>query len=226
MRENKKTKCFILHGFGGGIYEVKPLAEYLNSLGYEVFCPVLKGHCSTAKDMRRTTYREWVQRATENLLDWVEEEDEIILIGFSMGGLIALNLACKCRVKSIITINTPIFYWNLPQVCTNLLEDLKNRRCTHIRRYLGAKKSSPLRSMIQFLRLLHDTKPKLKNIDSPILIIQAGDDDTVKRKSADYIYNHICSKNKEVRHIEEGGHLILLSKNANQVMRLIKDFIA
>ena len=40
----KKTKCLIIHGFGGGVHEVKPLAEYLIGLGYDVlgvFLPML-----------------------------------------------------------------------------------------------------------------------------------------------------------------------------------------
>lgn len=222
---SKKMKCLIIHGFGGGVHEVKPLAEYLIGLGYDVVCPILKGHSATRKDMNRATYTNWIDSAERELLRLKEIGDEILLIGFSMGGLIAFNLACKHNIKVIVTINTPIFYWNIYQVFLNLVDDMKNKQCNHIKRYLQAKNNSPFLAMIQFLLLLHQTKPKLEKINCPILIIQAEDDDTVRRKSVDYINKHVSSDRKKIRYFHEGGHLILLSPMAEQVLLCIGDFI-
>lgn len=220
-----KTKCLIIHGFGGGVYEVTPLADFLKKHGYEVVCPVLKGHSSTSKDMRKATYREWIDSAELELKKLKKAGDKVFLIGFSMGGLIAFNLANKHNIKGIITINTPIFYWNIYQVFINLVDDIKNKKCNNIRRYIQAKNNSPIMSMIQFLLLLHHTKPILEKIDCPVLILQAEDDDTVRRKSVDYINIHVTSNHKTMRYFKEGGHLILLSPIANQVMTSVKDFL-
>ena len=127
----KKTKCLIIHGFGGGVHEVEPLAKYLVNLGYEVSCPVLKGHSRFRKEMNKATYKDWIYSAEQELLRLKETTDEIVVIGFSMGGLIAFNLACKHKFKAIITINTPIFYWNPYRVLLNLADDVKNRTYNH-----------------------------------------------------------------------------------------------
>lgn len=221
----KKTKCLIIHGFGGGVHEVKPLADYLISLGYDVSCPILKGNSATRKDMEKANYRDWIDSAERELLMSKEIGKEIVLIGFSMGGLIAFNLACKHNIKVIVTINTPIFYWNIYQVFLNLLDDMKKMKCNHIKRYLKAKNNSPFLDMIQFQLLLHKTKSKLKKINCPILIIQAEDDDTVRRKSVDYIDRHVSSVRKKIRYFHKGGHLILLSPMAEQVMLCVEDFL-
>ncbi|RJE47968.1 MULTISPECIES: alpha/beta fold hydrolase [unclassified Dehalobacter] len=223
--DDEKTKCLIIHGFGGGVHEVKPLAEYLTALGYDVICPILKGHSTTRHEMKKATYLDWIDSAERELLRLKEIGDEILLIGFSMGGLIAFNLACKHDIKAIVTINTPIFYWNIYQVFRNIADDVKNKKPNHIKRYLQAKKISPFLSMIQFLLLLHQTKPKLKKINCPILIIQAEDDDTVRRKSVDYINKHVSSDRKKIRYFQKGGHLILLSPMAEQVMICVEDFL-
>jgi len=220
-----KVKCLIIHGFGGGVHEVKPLVEYLTCIGYETYCPVLKGHSSTKKDMRSATYIDWIDSAEQELLRLKKNGEKVIIIGFSMGGLIAFNLACKHNIKAIVTINTPIYYWNIYRVFLNLLDDLKNKKCKHIRRYLNAKSNSPFSSMIQFLLLLNKTKPKLEKISCPILTIQAEDDDTVRIKSVDYIHKHISSSKKTIRYFHEGGHLILLSDTTEQVMSCIEDFL-
>ncbi|MEL1135774.1 alpha/beta fold hydrolase [Desulfitobacterium sp. THU1] len=222
---NKKTKCLLIHGFGGGVHEVQPLADHLMGHRYEVFCPTLKGHSATKKDMKKATYTEWIDSAERELLRLKEAGDEILLIGFSMGGLIAFNLACKHNIKAIVTINTPIFYWNLFRVFLNLVDDIKCKKCNHIKRYIKAKGNSPFLAMIQFLLLLRQTKAKLAKINCPLLIIQAEDDDTVRRKSVDYIYKHVSSEKKKIRYFHEGGHLILLSPMADQVCFCVEDFI-
>jgi carboxylesterase len=102
---------------------------------------------------------------------------------------------------------------------------MKNKKCNHFRRYLQAKNNSPFWAMIQFLLLLHQTKPKLEKINCPILIIQAEDDDTVRIKSVDYINKHISSDRKRIKYFHEGGHLILLSVMAEPVMLCIEDFL-
>jgi len=225
LMDSNKVKCLIIHGFGGGVHEVKPLAEYLIGLGYEIVCPVLKGHSTTKKEMKKATYSEWIDSAEQELLRFKESGDEILLIGFSMGGLIAFNLACKHNIKGIVTINTPIFFWNIYRVFFNLLDDFKRKKCNHIRRYLKAKNNSPFPAMIQFLLLLNQTKPKLQKISCPILTIQAEDDDTVRIRSVDYIHKHVSSETKTIRYFHEGGHLILLSHMAEQVMSCVEDFL-
>jgi carboxylesterase len=175
--------------------------------------------------MKKTTYNDWIDSVESELLRLKKAGDEILLIGFSMGGLIAFNLACKHNIKGIVTINTPIFYLNIYRVFLNIMDDMKNKKCNHIRRYLQAKNDSPFYAMLQFLLLLRQTKPNLKKINCPLLIIQAEDDDTVRRKSVDYINKHVSSDKKTIRYFQEGGHLILLSPMAEQVMSCVRDFL-
>jgi carboxylesterase len=42
--DNNKLGCLIIHGFGGGIFEIESLADYLTERGYIAACPELKGH--------------------------------------------------------------------------------------------------------------------------------------------------------------------------------------
>lgn len=222
---NNKMKCLLIHGFGGGTYEVKPLAEYLVTIGYEVSFPTLKGHSATLKDFKRSTYKEWIGTAEQELLRLMETGGDIALIGFSMGGLIAFDLACKYQISNIVSINTPIFYWNISQIFFNIINDIKSKDYKYIKKYLQAKNDSPLLSIIQFLLLLHRTKPKLVGVKCPILIIQSEDDDTVRRKSVDYINKHVSSADKNIRYFPEGGHFILESPAASMVRSCVEEFL-
>lgn len=223
--EKKKSACLVLHGFGGGTYEVAPLAAQLESSGYEVVMVTLAGHGSTPKAMRKATYQDWIGSAESELKKFEGTGKDAVVIGFSMGGLLAFHLACDHPVRAIVTINTPIYYWNLRQVFRNLDEDRQRRSLVNTRRYLAAKKSSPLPSMLQFLKLLHLTKKKLTQITCPLLVIQAEDDDTVRLRSVDYIRNHVASEDVTTEFFKEGGHVILLSPEAPKVISLVTGFL-
>lgn len=223
--QQSKIGCLIIHGFGGGLHEIETIAEYLSHKDYIVACPRLKGHTGNRKDMRRAKYNDWLDSAEIELLKLKQKADSIVIIGFSMGGLIAVNLACKYDIKAIVTINTPIFYWNLNRVFLNLASDIKNKKADNFQRYMNAKRNSPAKSMVNFLKLLNITKSKLTKVTCPFLIIQAKDDDTVKVKSVYYIYNNINSKIKYIKFYENGGHLILKSNIANKVSKDVEIFL-
>jgi len=222
---DKRPNFLLIHGFGGGVHEVSPLADHLISIGYEAVCPLLKGHSASKKEMRMVTYKDWIDSVEKELLRMRETSDDIVLIGFSMGGLIAFNLACKYKIKAIITLNTPIYFWNIHQAFLNIIDDLRNKQFYHCRRYFKETGNFPIKSLIEFLHLLRQTKPLLKNVNCPILVIQAEDDDTVKRKSVDYICQHLSSHKKSVKYFKKCGHLILLSPIAMQVMTCIEGFL-
>lgn len=217
--------CLIIHGFGGNIDEIEPLADHLRDSGYIVACPKLKGHTGISKDMKSADYQDWITSAEEELIRLMEKTQNIAIIGFSMGGLIAVNLACKYEIKTIVTINTPIYYWNLKRVFLNIIDDCKSRTFTNIKRYIHAKKASPMISMINFLRILNITKTKLTRISCPFLILQTIDDDTTQLRSANYIYNNIKSTKKRINLYDKGGHLVLLSSYSGKIIEDIELFL-
>lgn len=225
MKNNDKLGCLIIHGFGGGTYQIKALDEDLNSNGYITSCPKLKGHTGNAKDMKNADYKDWIASAEKELIMLMEKTGKIAIIGFSMGGLIAVNLACKYDIKAIVTINTPIYYWNLKRVFLNIYDDIKNKRLNYVKRYIHAKKASPLISMINFLRLLNSTKSKLSNIKCPFLIMQTKDDDTTRLTSPDYICDNISSEVKTVKLYDKGGHLVLVDQYIEEVIVDIGEFL-
>lgn len=222
---HKKLGCLIIHGFGGGIHEIETLSSYLVQKGYDVACPSLKGHTGNRQDMKKATYEDWIESAEIELIKLFKKTSHVAIIGFSMGGLIAANLAHKYKIKAIVTINTPIYFWDIRRVLMNLLEDAKNKNLNNLTRYLKANNASPPAALRNFLIILRKTKPMFKEIRVPFLIIQAMDDDTVRNKSALYIYNNILCEQKEIEFFNNGGHLILLSNTKQKVIPVVENFL-
>ncbi|WP_094545639.1 alpha/beta hydrolase [Petroclostridium xylanilyticum] len=217
--------CLLIHGFGGNVDEIRPLADFLTEQGYRVECPSLKGHTGKREDMKRCTYWDWIASAQEGYNKLQEKCDTLYLVGFSMGGLIAFQLVLNNRVDAVVTLNTPIYYWDLKRVIINIIEDLKVRKLNNIRRYIASFRSLPFNALLNFRLLLSRTKPILEEIKCPVFTVQALEDDTVRKSSATYIYGHIGSQCKKLEFYEESGHLILWSKAADRVIEDVSDFL-
>lgn len=222
----KNNKGFlIVHGFGGHLFEIEYLKNYLENKGYYIESPILKGHTGIRKDLGKADYNDWINSAEEGLIKLKERCDDIFLIGFSMGGLICINLALKYNIKGLVTINSPIYYWDIKKILSNIVSDIKNKKPNNIKRYIDSSLKFPVLSLINFRVLLYKTKQLVKNIKCPILVIQAMDDDTVKNTSGKYIYDNVCGNIKDIRYFEEGGHVILCSNTCEAVSKEIHNFI-
>jgi carboxylesterase len=221
----KKAGCLLIHGFGGSIKEITPLAEKLKEAGYSVACPVLKGHTGKRRDLKGVSYQDWLHSARVALNELLANCEQVYLIGFSMGGLLALNLAANKQVAGVVTLNCPIYYWDFKRIILNIIEDIRLRKFEHIKFYLRSGSSFPLSALYNFRLLLNSTKPKLKAVSCPLFIAQALQDDTVRKSSAEYLYRHTASRLKIIKYYDHSGHLILWSKAAGQVISDVQDFL-
>jgi carboxylesterase len=221
----QKVGCLVIHGFGGSIREVKPLVEALEQAGYATKCPALKGHTGVKRDLRSVTYSDWILSAEEELICLLKECNEVVVIGFSMGGLVGVHICLKHKVKMLITINTPIYYFDIGKIISNIVHDFRSKDYSNIRRYLKPQNRLPFKAFWNFRLLLYKTKQLLPLLRTPIMIMQAIDDDVVQSRSANYLYQHVGSGEKQLMEYPSGGHVILLSEVSAGVIKSILDFI-
>lgn len=208
----------VVHGFGGTINEIEPLCKKLKILGYPVITPVLTGHNGSKKEFKKATYKEWIEDVEEAYLSLNKKCDEIILIGFSMGGLIALQVARKYKVKSIITLNTPIFLIGIRAFLIKVMSDFLYFRTKNIKKYFKTMKRIPINAYLNFTHLLKDTKNTLHEIECDILITQAYQDDVVHCRSANFLHDHVKSQNKKLMFYHKCKHILLHSEMSDEIM--------
>lgn len=216
--------CLIIHGFGGNFEEVRYLAEYLKKQGYNVSCPSLKGHTGIKGDLAGVTYSEWINSAEEDLVKLKEISEKVFIVGFSMGGLIGINLCEKYDVEGLVTLNTPIYYWDIKNIVSNVITDFRTKDFQNIKRYMNSSGKFPISALYNFRRLLSITKNKIAKVKCPMLIVQARDDDTVRVTSAKYIFDKINTE-KKLNYYDNSGHVILTSPSAKQVSEDVESFI-
>lgn len=210
----KNIGIILIHGFGGGISDVEPLKKKLKMLGYIVETPLLTGHTGTKKDMKKVTYQDWIHDVENAYLSLTNKCQEIVLIGFSMGGLLSLQVANKFKVKGLITLNTPIFLGNF----FSLIKDLIHFNLNQSKIIYNSLRRIPLNAHLNFKRLLKETKKILPGITCDILVNQGIYDEVLQYKSARFLNNNVQCKNKKIMFYKKNDDLIFQSEVAEDVI--------
>ncbi len=220
-----KTGCLIIHGFGGNTHEVEPLANHLQSKGFLTFCPNLKGHTGDRKALSRVSYKDWIESCEDGLKYLLSSCEKVVLIGFSMGGLVAVNLSLKYKVSALATLSTPIYYWDIKRIFLNIVQDFKTKTFKNLRRYRSSTGSLPFLALVNFKILLEKTKPLIKKTTYPLFVAQGMLDDTVNQRSAKYIYKNSAAKFKTIRYYNNSEHLICHGPDCIRLFVDLEDFI-
>jgi esterase/lipase len=223
--------CFLIHGFTGGPYELAPLAAYLKEhTDWHIEMPTLPGH-GEELELNDVTYEEWIKVAENSFLRMIEDDDEIYLIGFSMGGMIASYLAAKYNVKKLVLLATSGKYLDFKQIRMDLHEVIRdgmkgelesNQHYTHYKKKSG---KVPMRANIEFIKLVQYTKPFLNEVDVPVLIAHGKKDGMVPYKTAYYLDKKIQSENKELILLEESRHQLCLGEDSDTVNEIVYNFL-
>jgi carboxylesterase len=221
----RKIGCLVIHGFAGSAKEVAPLIAALQEKGFVTQCPSLSGHTGRKEDMKTATYNDWIASAEKSLKALKKECDEVFIAGFSMGGLIGIQLAQRHDISGLITINTPIYYWDIRKIVSNVIHDIFHRDYKNIRRYLNPANQLPVKALWNFKQLLRCTKKLVYNLRTPLMIAQAIDDDMVQHRSAGFIYTKAVSSVKKLATYVRGGHVLLLSETSHALIKDSLDFL-
>ncbi len=217
MLQTNKVGAIVVHGFNSCTEDVKTLVDYLNKHGIYAISPCLTGENGSRKAWRSTSYEDWIKNAEKEFLNLRSQCDKIIAIGYSMGGLIAMNLVEKYGADLLITISTPIYYANIQKIFRNIKEGIKQKNMEPLRHYAEVVRNIPINGALNFKRFLQMTIPLVDHIRVPVLVMQGLNDDIVQWKSADYIFNHVKSPKKKKIYYRNCDHSIFCSKQKNDV---------
>ena len=206
---SKKIANILIHGFGGDFDEIEYLKLFLQARGHFVYTASLAGHRGTKKDLSRSSYVDWLKSVNSSIKSLYKKYDKINLIGFSMGGLLAMNFAHLGKVGSIVCINSPIFFWNIKLIAKDILNGIIKKDYEKIKYYTNSVGKISIKSSLDFICLLITTSPKIRHIKKPTLILQCKDDETVWHNSAKYIQKRVAGSKMKL--YEGGSHRIFLN---------------
>ncbi|MGX7148973.1 alpha/beta hydrolase [Enterococcus ureasiticus] len=225
----EKRAILIIHGFGGNEKEILYLHEYLKQSDLSSFWIQLTGHDGNKQNFSRATSDQWLADVNHKLDELEEQYTHITCIGFSMGGLLTIQVSERESVDQLILCSTPIYLYNAHVIIQDLVQGVVFKKQEKLDYYFSSAKTASIRSCYQFLSLLQNTKKKMKKgipstTDKKMLILQNRQDETTYYKSAYYLAK--ASKAKvSLKIYENGRHQLFLGENKNVAAEDVKKFI-
>ena len=218
---------YIIHGFTSTTYEIKDIAKYLGKNGFHTKANNLPGHSTDIEDCNNTKYQEWMEFVERDFAEMLSENDNMYVVGISMGGALALHLATMFSINRLVicaavlhfkdhkklTWLNPITKYFYKSVAKNKRFDRKIRNQLKFNGYTHY----PLVALDEYFKMAKIIKKKLNQVIVPILILYSKKDLTAPKINIDIIYNNIKSKEKIIKSYSNCNHAMLI-KNDDQVL--------
>lgn len=231
----KKVGVLFLHGFTGGPFEIRPLYRFLSArTNWVLRSPTLTGHGIPLQlDHPYATAEHWMYESKRAYEELAQEVDEVIVVGFSMGGLLAIQLSQHYPIKALVLLSAAAKYGQ-PQLLMNdlyiKLQAEKKRmhypQQTFFHLYDYKLQHTSIRATLHFLDVLRATRPCFRKIQTPTLIVHGRKDGIVPFSSSLMLYNFIQHQEKQLIASDEGKHHICYSLDAegwfHHVLRFLK----
>lgn len=85
-------RCLLLHGLGGGPFELESVAAAIEAAGHEAACPALPGHGGGEQAYLASCWPQWKDFALAAYRS-LASRGPVMLLGYSLGGMLALEIA-------------------------------------------------------------------------------------------------------------------------------------
>src|SRR5512143_4349428 len=183
---SRKIGCLLVHGFTGTPKEMRWMGEYVAQHGYTSLGVRLAGHATHPADMIRSRYTDWlasIEDAYAMLRGWV---DRVVMIGLSMGGVLALLSSTRMETAGVVAISSP--YALPPDPRLRVLKPLSlvyPFRPKHklppgtgwadreVWKQHVSYPMHPVRSIAELDALLAEMRPALPEVTAPVLLIHS-----------------------------------------------------
>jgi len=229
----------LIHGYMAAPFEVRGLAEYLGRKGLWVYAPRLKGHGTSPEDLAIRTYMDWVADAEKGYAIMSHCCRQVVVGGFSAGGLLALELAARLKdIKGVFAVCPSMSLQDFSSKFVPAM-DIWNRWMKKVG-FDGVKKEfvenqpenphinyfrNPVSGVLELERLMDAVDDKLSDIRMPALVVQSLGDPVVRPSGSRRAFKRIGSEDKSYILFNFDRHGILLGKDAGKVHKAIGDFI-
>ena len=230
----EKIGVLLLHGFTSSTDTVDGLIPFLEKRGIDYERPILRGHGTRYQELRGVTARDWYVDAERALLDLKNRVDRVVVVGLSMGGLLALELGMRHpdKIAGLVTVaaalkfrdplapytsafSKAVRYWPSP---TSFNDPVFAARCTNYPRFA----MDAFASLFEYARSITERLPE---VHVPIRILQSKKDQVVVPDAANIIYEKVSSPIRDIVWFERSGHEMMQDMEAGEVFKSIMSFV-
>lgn len=237
------TGCLVLHGFTASPAEVRWLSEYLAGQGHTVYAPRLAGHGTTPESLARTRWQDWYAAALDGYWMLRATCQRVVVVGHSMGGLLALLLASDQPVAGVAALAAPIRFSGQTRHArwiyrvrpytdqtdrTGFPERLRQAQLARGEAPTGRVRYDrwPTRAVAELVTLSDVTRDRLEQVSAPLLLVNSAADPTVPADHAGMIAAAVASADVERHMLHTCQHILTQDVEHETVFALVAAFVA
>lgn len=231
--ETGRNACVIcLHGFTGNPYEVAPAVDAIAQLGCDAVAPLLPGHgyqhrAEQEQQFSQITPAVMLEAVRQEIAEARQRYHFVGLLGFSMGGSIALSLAAEglvdacavaapaLRLPPVAEVLIPLLSW------ASFTREAPSTESFYLPVY-PFHHSKALRTLWQLSR---HARQQLPRIQCPVLGIHSHNDATVPPIVLDLMEQCIRVP-IETAWFDQSGHVMLRDVSGLAVAQTLAQFFA
>ena len=236
----KSPAVVAFHGYAGTAFEVRLVVDAARDAGLAAYAPNLPGHGTNARDLARTRFDDWVRGGEEALDSALASSEKAIVVGISMGSLVAAQLAAKrgrdvCGLGMLanatrLTAPFPALLlklwdrlglpdFSMPKTTSDIGDPLA--RATHVTYGL-----QPVRAAIEVLRGGERTEAILGSIHTPALVAHGKLDRVCPFANAERVMSSLASTDKTLVVLPRSHHIVTRDYDKDLLRRALAGFFA
>ena len=160
-----------------------------------------------------------------------KQVNKVIVVGFSMGGVVAMYLAIRYKINKLVLLSAAAKYVSPLQLVNDIrtmAHDLVHHKLEEnelFARYKFKLKNVPFSSTVEFMRVVQKTKPYIQQITCPTFIVQGSLDGIVPSNTAQLLFDQIASNKKHMYISKRGKHHICYSEDRDQWFDEVYQFL-
>ncbi|NVN98006.1 MAG: alpha/beta fold hydrolase [Geobacteraceae bacterium] len=236
---SQKLGVVLVHGFLAAPLEMLELATYLQKRGFWVYCPRLRGHGTSPEDLATRKCDDWVDSADLGYALMSTICSKVVIGGFSFGGGLALDAAARLTgLAGVFAVSPPFRLQNISSrfaaaatTWNRVMEKIHLHGATKEyveifpeRPHINYSRV-PVAALAEMDHFMNNLRPRLADIKSPTLVVQALGDPVVKAEETKLIFDSIAAGQKKYTTFDFNRHGILAGKDSEKVHGEIAEFI-
>lgn len=222
--KTKRPTLVLIHGFGTRrTDEFLTLIPFLQDLKYEVVAPNLFDPTIETDD----NINDWMSRAEKAVDDVLAQKKKVILIGFSMGGVIATKIASERPIEKLILLAPAFTYLTLNNAVAAISKVIQQEKEKDKEpKEIGPYPEMPNHFTKTFMSIVDSYKDTIKHITIPTLFLHGIDDTVIPYTSSRRYIKKIPHDQTALLIFDQTGHKILDDPKYGPIaMKSIQQFI-
>lgn len=238
--EGANTVVVFIHGILGSPTQFEPLFTLAVDRGYSAVALLLPGHGGSSKAFRESNASQWEAHVSDQIIELSARYASILLVGHSMGGLLAIHAALKYpKINGLFCIALPlhlkISLRSLRMSAAVMLHKAKrNDHNATMQAALAAHSIEPaafldyiswLPNFMALSRLAKQTRAVLGALHTAIILCFCAKDESVSKKSIRTAHKGLTQCDCKIYELPHAGHFLYSGEDQTLLQEYFLTFL-